>query len=427
MYKPKANTHLRMLDVLAFIVGALSFAHVQVIGELYLSEIALALLLLLLWRKKSALLRDAWVKRIIFVGFLWFMSQVITDLIRATPVSDLLRGWALIVVFLADFAALYMLLSQNIRRIMIYVLGVALGGLVQPFLQPSPYFAAYPWQYGFGTPSILLTLTVISFFCGNRLSKIRAWVVPLTVLGLLSFYLGSRTLGAFTILTAFLIWFRSQKLGKGLVVRLSIGKIALVGIILLTVIFGLSKSYGYAAEQGWFGSLASYKYKMQSGGALGIIVGGRADVIPGLYAVLDSPIIGHGSWAQDSKYRLYFYKLLDLGYTDKDLVAFLKATVESSDLIPTHSHILQAWVWAGVVGAIFWAVIFWLVLKSIILNYRFPTPLFVLVIFLGLQSVWDILFSPFGAFMRLIWAMRLTIFIVSLFLVKAQASAEGNV
>jgi len=48
MYKPKANTDLRMLDVLAFIVGALSFAHVQVIGELYRSEIALALLLLLL-------------------------------------------------------------------------------------------------------------------------------------------------------------------------------------------------------------------------------------------------------------------------------------------------------------------------------------------------------------------------------------------
>jgi hypothetical protein len=40
-----------------------------------------------------------------------------------------------------------------------------------------------------------------------------------------------------------------------------------------------------------------------------------------------------------------------------------------------------------------------------------PNELYPLVIFLCFAAIWDILFSPFGSFMRLAWALRFVVFL----------------
>ena len=70
-------------------------------------------------------------------GLLWLFGQIVADLIRSTPFHDYARGWAMIGVTLTNFAVIYVLLFQNARRIILYTIGVALGGLLQYQFNPG--------------------------------------------------------------------------------------------------------------------------------------------------------------------------------------------------------------------------------------------------------------------------------------------------
>jgi len=118
-------------------------------------------------------------------------------------------------------------------------------------------------------------------------------------------------------------------------------------------------------------------------------------------AIYDSPILGHGSWAKDWTYlKAEREALLLLGY--KESFGITREDYISGN-IPAHSYFLQAWVWAGVVGAIFWAWVFAFTARAFLRIYP-PTaallPLFSLV---ALSLLWEILFSPFGELVRIIF------------------------
>ena len=110
---------------------------------------------------------------------------------------------------------------------------------------------------------------------------------------------------------------------------------------------------------------------------------------------MDRPILGHGSWAKNPGYaarildaRIHGY---DIHYTSH----------VQSDLIPTHSHLMGAWVEAGVLGALLWLWAIFLVLRVLANLYITREPLGPLLAFIGFLMLWDILFSPFGAERRL--------------------------
>ncbi len=90
--------------------------------------------------------------------------------------------------------------------------------------------------------------------------------------------------------------------------------------------------------------------------------GGRPEIQVSSQAVKDSPIIGYGSWPQDSKYvEMLFDIEVEQGVIDASDVADLE-----TNLIPTHSHLMGAWVWAGILGATFWFYILWLTARATI-------------------------------------------------------------
>jgi len=80
-------------------------------------------------------------------------------------------------------------------------------------------------------------------------------------------------------------------------------------------------------------------------------------------------------------------------------------------LIPAHSHIIGAWVYAGILGTVFWAYLFWLVLRSIaVIAIRRPllAPVYA---WLLVSYCWAIPFSPFGSTSRIIEAVTVVIII----------------
>lgn len=404
-------TRLSWQDMTIFLLGLGSFFHINFVGEVYPTEIALLPLFITLLASRARFLSARPIPLILLMFGIWLFAQVTTDLYRGTPTKDLLRGWVAIAVFVLDFTTIYMLAAEQPKRVYLLLFGYALGWLVQPIVQPYSVFGEEPWKFGYGYPATLLVFSWIGWRCGADVRQMRRYVPALLLLGLFSIYMNARSLGGMTILSAAFIWFRGSRFGDRLRWHATPSRVLVAVAVLGLVIFGVKQSYSYAAEQGWLGEYARLKYKMQATGELGLLLGGRIELIPALYAVKDSPIIGHGSWAKGAKYRDHLLLLLDLGYGENR--GALTANILASDRIPAHSHVLQAWVWAGILGAVFWLVILRWVVKIFWHTFRYPTLLFAPLVFLAPLSIWDIFFSPFGSMTRFAWAVKLTVLLVS--------------
>jgi hypothetical protein len=72
-------------------------------------------------------------------------------------------------------------------------------------------------------------------------------------------------------------------------------------VAMRVAIYGITVLYEYGASEGWLGDEAREKYLIQSSGDMGILLGGRTQILASAQAIIDSPVIGHGSRAKDSK------------------------------------------------------------------------------------------------------------------------------
>jgi hypothetical protein len=408
-YTASRRQTLGISDLLAFGVGLSSVIYINISGNLYLSEIFLLLLLPYLIFKRRNLLRFGYFKTIMFLGGVWILNQIITDLYRSTSTTDILKGWALIAVFLTNFLALYLLVFPSSRRIALGLLGFAIGTMLQPVLQPTANMLIDPWKFGLGPAVALLVTVIAALWGGSKPRNIVWWSVILIIIALFSFYVRSRSTGGVVLLTALCIWFRFTRIGQNFALRLNNPVNTMVGSILLfIVILGIVQTYGYAAEQGYFGEGSRHAYQIQSSGAFGVFLGARAEWWPAMHALMDSPFIGYGSYARHTRYGLYLYDLINLGY-GIDASQFDDYLLVTQNSIPTHSHILQGWVWAGLAGGIFWLFIFGIIIRALIMEYRRPTLLLSATLLLGFSALWDILFSPLSNIGRLKWAFILVI------------------
>jgi len=178
-------------------------------------------------------------------------------------------------------------------------------------------------------------------------------------------------------------------------------------MVLAAVGVGVFQMYNYAARSGLLGDDAQEKYRTQAYGEYGVLLGGRSEVLVSSRAILDSPFLGHGSWAKDYQYSSLLDEL-------RQQAGYSTGIEDDKGLIPTHSHLLGAWVEAGLLGAIFWVWILSLPVRVLmkphgILDYL--TPLMAFVAFL---LIWDILFSPYGAERRFVTPYYIVVMLTAL-------------
>src|SRR4029077_2045909 len=128
----------------------------------------------------------------------------------------------------------------------------------------------------------------------------------------------------------------------------------------------------------------------QGAGEGGMLLGGRREILASEQAIVDSPILGHGSWARDPKYAAILEERSDeLGYKR------FQGGGRKDDLIPTHSYLFGSWVDAGIAGGIFWVFILVFTIRGM-LGASGTEPLLPILAFSALMLAWDILFSPLG-------------------------------
>jgi hypothetical protein len=360
-------------------------------GRLYLSELFLLAALPFLIAERRFSRADSWPTTLVAAGLLWFWAQVVTDLYRGTPPIDLLRGWSNIAFTVIDLVALLMLISGQRRRVIIF------GDALAYRFNPNPYVGVDPWKFGVAIP---ITLAIVLVSCHRAFFRIRFFpAVSLLMAGVLNFAFGFRSLGGVCVLAASYLAAQAFSRGSGSlkVTPARLAALSAIGIALAAV---LITTYGHAAREGFLGTPAAQKYRQESSGKFGVLLGGRPEFFVSSRAIADSPLIGHGSWAKDPKYT---NDLLSVLYRNgyKPSGGLLYAIQHSSYLIPSHSFLFQSWVEAGLLGAVFWILVLALTLTTLIVAFRERPLLSPLLAFLSVLLVWNIFFSPYGADARI--------------------------
>jgi hypothetical protein len=399
-------------DALCFVVPSLSCIEVNLIGRMFITELALLCLLPFLILRRGALLKDKLPRMVLLLGAAWFASQVITDLIRNVQMDDLLRGWAKIAFTIINFSALYLLMDRKPRRFVLYSAGMATGFLLQTHTTPDPGFGVDPWKFGYSYPFTSYGVVAAVFIQNLAAGR---WIAPavLIILGVVNFYMGTRSVGLTLFMGAGLLLFKD--LGRNFLAHHT--KLVIVAAVILGCVglWGVIQGYEYAAASGFLGPDAQEKYETQTSGDLPLILSGRPEIVGAVMAIADSPILGHGSWAKDKEYVIQLMETMQrLGV---EFRIDTKDDPEYSELIPSHSHLFGAWVEAGVLGAVFWTFALVITGRALLVfltsERNWLDPLIVQSI---LEITWTILFSPYGAQQRfftpfllvfLIWVVQL--------------------
>jgi O-antigen ligase len=334
-----------------------------------------------LWNDRDRVALPRWLL-IAWAG--WAISQVATDLVVDSQFADLSRGWAKIAFTLSNVLAIAVLASTE-SRARLFGLGFAVGGVVGTFIDPTPLQAADPWKFGVAGA---LGLALAAGLSDPRLAR-RAWVAPaaFAAFGALNIAFGFRSLGAIAVVVSvFLLtdaWWARRERGAR-----SVQRAVVLAVLLVATAGAIFAGYTVAASQGLLGKEAQAKYVSQLG-AFGLLLGGRTEILGSSQAIMDSPILGHGSWAKDPRYGILMNERLeDLGYAP--------VPVAEDGLIPTHSYLFQGWVEAGVLGAVFWLATAILAVRALLRLLGARLSLAPLAAYSTFLLLWSIPFSPYS-------------------------------
>jgi len=397
-------------DFLVFAIPALEFVQIQVVGRLFATDVLVLATLPFALLARGHRLAAPFPRKLILLGMLWLASQMITDFVRQTPFNDYARGWAKIAFFLASFGVLYVLAHNRPRRLVLYGIGLVVGGVLSFYLSPRPHAEVDPWKFGLGEPVTLLLILIATSRSVRRLPAEQLLVLAFGAL--MNLYLGFRALSGVCFLAATYIATRRLK-ARGH--ELSLRNVALFTLISLGAGLGFLRAYEYAADKGILGTSAQRKYETQAAGELGVLIGARWEILVSASAIKQSPILGYGSWARNPQYAWLPLDLLrSFGYNVDE------GDVSGADLIPTHSYLFSAWVEAGVLGGVFWLWILLVATRALTVLRRTPDSRMPLIAFAGFMLIWNVLFSPFGAEQRFMTAY----YIVLLLYVLENARSE---
>lgn len=395
--------------IMALLIGLAAPFYVKAGGDISIGELAFPLLLpiVLIMRRKE--IGKSSIATIFLLLGLWLFGQMLTDLYRRTEFMDWVRGDADIVVFGVGILVLIGLVGKSETRKVLFAIGVGVGTMLAARIEPTQPQSDDPWKFGY-SPGVTLLLFVICcyFFRRRNYFAILVLVMGVSVVNVVENF---RSMVLFLLITvALTVPLIPERIGRlrllpppGSTARLLVMAALALGAGGLA--FGMIK---LATMSGMMGQESQAKNQQQSQAVGGMFVGGRPEILVSSRAVFDSPILGHGSWARDSK---YIEMLRDI--KSRYGIAYDPAAgeEEAADVIPTHSYLFGAWVWAGILGAVFWFYVLSKVMKSIVKLSLLRPATMPLYAYLLVRQFWNILFSPFGSTERILTAFVIVIMV----------------
>ena len=383
------------LELLALLMLPLTMAiDIDLGGDLKLLELLLLAACPFLVMSRGRALRAGLPTTFLVLALAWFMGQMLTDRLQHTAFDDMIKVVARIVVTITTFTSLYLLLHNRWKSILTFTIGLYLAWLVRAGIAWNTFpDHATAWKFGLGIPATTLILISVTTWWH---SKRRRVVLPLVaLLGSAAFNLAMdcRAFALWCLVSAALLcvrWVVDCRGGQPSLIRLG-----LAGVGAVVVVVGSLGMISWLATTGAFGEAVKGKTEAQSDGALGLALGARGESLASLQAIIDSPILGHGSNARDPRYVERAHEMsARLGYT-------LQYEGADDDTIPTHSFVTQAWVNGGVLGGVFWLFVLGIAARGILVALTSRSTIGMpLSLFLSVRLAWDCLFSPYNLYER---------------------------
>lgn len=377
----------QLKNIFAFIVGCLAFLQFRIMGTFALGEIvALASTPFIAFGKfrenKNA-------RQFVYMAFVWLLGVILADIWNGTPMEDRLKGMFNVVFLISLVPFIYWLFYDNPKRWLIYYMGYSISVLYNYYFQRT-YDSDYDrmvWGVYAYYPLAIWGAGWLYYIGRKKLSYILIFLF-----GLWSLFNMSRNIflnQSLAIVILIFINIVSKNSDANTFNRLFSRRFIQLSAMLVVGLFLVSYSYESMAQNGTLGEGAKKKYLIQKRSEIGL-ASGRGDFLVSLYMIQKKPVFGYGSYAKDKDKIAYKYRQargMNL-YHEK---------YEKTNLIPGHSYILGAWVYAGILGFSFFVFVLiklWNFFKSGAVLYE-PKMAGIIVYVLALY-IWNILFSPFS-------------------------------
>jgi len=378
----RIDLNISSIGIATFVCGVASGRAVNFIGEFYLGElllIQLALFIMLFGRDRSLLDVSAFG---VFVqtAVLMLAGYIISDLYRDTNPGQFLRGWARVILLALDFIALAILIARDKRNLWWFVLGIGVGEVGQLLVRGVPILSPPGWKFGYATPLAYLLA------CASYFLPVKLMCIAFAALGVWNIFMDFRIMGAICLMIAAVLWVRSSNPDglSGIQLLKLFSACMIAGAIVGAALYATQEEFGKRRE--------------------GSNVGREAGLVVAAHGVIESPIIGYGSWPTDPRLVSLFQEQVaeeGQGYGDSARVQAFTA----------HSQGLQAWIEGGVLAALFF-IYYGIRLVStgfyVALKRRPDGYLPVFLVFL-IYNTWHLFMSPFSGPNRLPIAVSVAI------------------
>ncbi|MCW2249609.1 hypothetical protein M2352_005292 [Azospirillum fermentarium] len=364
------------------LVGLTIGLNLELIGRITGSELVLLFLLPILIVTHSIPPLPPPIRRLIFLSFVWFCAQLISDLVNHTSFDNMARGMARAMMTGALLLGYYSLGLDNRKRVIVLFTANAIGLAIGYLLEPSELIQADSWKFGYGRPVTMLAVVAAGMLWSARLPLLAIGLCLVTVV--VNLVLGFRSMAGMVFMVALGIamvpflerWFKNG----------SMSKIFLVSIFLIGGAGIIVEIYEYTASEGMLGEDAKLKLSAQTE-SYGLLLSGRAEVFVSSLAIMDRPFFGHGSWATSD----YYYDIFmdHFGYS-------LTSLPDTPNPIPTHSFLFGAWTEGGVFSALIWLYVLGLLIRVSFKLIRQPGLVHPISLFCFFDLSWNVFFSPYG-------------------------------
>lgn len=408
------------ITILMFVIGATSSLDFSLIGRVTLAEcIAFAFVPYFWLNKRESWLNGNSTKCFWILGFMFF-GVIIGDWINQNYLLFSARASARPVFMLAFLLFFIPVLRQDPLSLVGLVYGRVISGIINyyrpsEFEQVSAQTAATYAGVVFRIQP-LISAMVLAF---------AVWVYPRSRLAAAGSILvgacsvvavgGARSSILNWILAAAVlvaIWFLKSNNRRR--IQLSKGRLAMFASLSVVIMSLVYAAYVFAAPRGYLGELQEQKIQEQAqtifgSSPLGLILAGRPQVYGAMLGIIDRPIFGFGSWRHDLTSIYVVEAMITVGTDPKMMDAFNSGGVASG---AGHSVLFQGWVENGLIPAMTYMALFFIVLKVFVFNIKYENRLTPYVVLTILSFSWNFFFSPPGIGLRFSAGLFMAMYVV---------------
>lgn len=335
-----------------------------------------------------------WDKRLIGLFLLAALSQAISDRINHAALDMSLKRIGTYVVLAGLIVGLKYLQAGQLRRLCWIILGYSNSYLLAYLtgFGRDEFYLAQPWRLGLGF-AVTLAAIVICIMT-PRLQRWTGWI--LLALAITHLVLEAR---AQAVITGFsglaIIW--SARWGSFEPPRFVAGRqvvVLLIGIVGSVIVYQGAR---VATELEIFPEELQKKMEVQLSSQYGLLAAARPDTAAAAYAITKQPFFGYGSSGYDSDVFRFYAELSTSVYFDSSNYLEILNQQNTNEWLlgmPSHSHLLGAWVDAGFFASLCWFALLWLCFQILGQSISWQNPLAALFIFIAIDSLWNIIFSP---------------------------------